>query len=78
MPDFRQSSRSIAITFATLAILAAGLFLSRPQPVESGLLGAEWSCSRTAFVLTSCSPASTQASPVVQTSRKLAVRAPGA
>jgi hypothetical protein len=43
---------------AMLACVAALLSvdLTVPDPVASAALGAEWQCSRVAFVLTSCTP----------------------
>ena len=40
------------------------------------MLGAEWQCSRTAFVLTTCAPRVQQASPAAEGSSKVALRAP--
>lgn len=66
---------AIAVTMATLAGAAVGL--ARPRPIESATLGAEWQCSRTAFVVTTCAPRPQQhAIPAVETSRKEAIRPP--
>jgi hypothetical protein len=45
--------------------------LARPKPIESAVLGADWECTQTAFLLTTCAP---RATPAVETSRKDAIR----
>ncbi|MGY8665568.1 hypothetical protein Q3C01_24840 [Bradyrhizobium sp. UFLA05-109] len=73
MTIFRLSLRKLAITFATLVLAGIVVYLAQPKPVESGLLGAEWQCSQTAFVLTTCAPRVQQAA---SASNKVALRAP--
>ncbi|MEK9280379.1 MULTISPECIES: hypothetical protein [unclassified Bradyrhizobium] len=68
---FRPSLKAIAITFAAAALAGAALLLTRPQPIESAVLGGNWECTQTAFVLTTCAP---RVAPAVETSRKDAVR----
>jgi hypothetical protein len=50
-----QRPRTLAI--ATVAIVAAGaaVVVGRPHVVSEPLLGTEWQCSRTAFLVTTCS-----------------------
>jgi hypothetical protein len=73
----RLNLRVVAITAATLTLAGVAVGLARPRPIESAMLGAEWQCSRTAFVVTSCAPRPQQhAIPAVETSRKDAVRPP--
>jgi hypothetical protein len=67
MTFFRQSLKTLAITLVVAALAAAVLLLARPQPVESGVLGAAWECNKTAFVLTTCAPRVQQATPTVET-----------
>jgi hypothetical protein len=74
MPFFRLSLKALAITLALAAIAGAAVLLARPQPIESAVLGADWECTRTAFVLTSCAPRAREAIPAVETSRKDAIR----
>jgi hypothetical protein len=74
MPIFRLSLKALAITLALAAIAGAAVLLARPQPIESAVLGADWECTRTAFVLTSCAPRAREAIPAVETSRKDAIR----
>lgn len=75
MTFFRQGLKALAITFAVAALAGAVLFLARPHPIENAVLGADWECSQTAFVLTTCSPRVQQANPAIETSRKDLVRA---
>jgi hypothetical protein len=67
MTFFRLSLKALAITLAAAALAGAVLLLARPQPIESGVLGATWECNRTAFVLTTCAPRVQQAIPTVET-----------
>jgi hypothetical protein len=70
----RLSLKALAITLALAAICGAAALLGRPQPIESAVLGADWECTQTAFVLTTCAPRAQQAIPAVETSRKDAIR----
>lgn len=70
----RLSLRAVAIAVAVAAVAGAALLLARPQPFESAVLGADWECTQTAFVLTSCAPRVREAIPAVETSRKDAIR----
>ena len=70
------SGKSLAMICATVVLGGAVAMLARPKPIESAVLGAEWQCSRTAFVLTTCAPRMRQASPGLETPSKLALRAP--
>jgi hypothetical protein len=78
MKLFRQSPRMVAITAATVALAGAAVVLARPQPVSIAALGDGWRCSRTALLVTTCSPAVRQPIPAVETSSKDASRSPGA
>jgi hypothetical protein len=75
MTIFRPSLKALAITFAVAAVACAALALGRPQPIDSVVLGADWQCTQTAFVLTTCAPRVQQAVPAVETLRKDAMRA---
>ncbi|MGX1163973.1 hypothetical protein AB7M16_000239 [Bradyrhizobium sp. USDA 372] len=70
----RPSLKALAIAFAVAGVAGAALLLARPQPIESAVLGADWECTRTAFVLTSCAPRVQEAIPAVETLRKDAMR----
>jgi hypothetical protein len=73
----RQNLRAVAIAAATVILAGVAVGLARPRPIESAVLGAEWQCSRTAFVVTTCAPRpQLEAVPAVETSRKDAVRPP--
>ena len=74
MSFFRLSLKALAITVAAAAMAGAVLLLARPQPIDSTVLGADWECTQTAFVLTTCAPRVQQAIPAVETSHKDAVR----
>ncbi|UWU89256.1 hypothetical protein [Bradyrhizobium sp. CB1015] len=66
----RPSLKALAVAFALASVAGAALLLARPQPIESAVLGADWECTRTAFVLTSCAPRVQEAIPAVETSRR--------
>jgi len=70
----RPSLKALAIAVAVAALAGAALLLAGPQPIESAVLGADWECTQTAFVLTTCAPRVQQAIPAVETSRKEAIR----
>ena len=74
MPIFRLSLKALSIAFALVAVAGAIVLLARPQAIESAVLGADWECTQTAFVLTTCAPRAQQAIPAVETSRKDAIR----
>jgi hypothetical protein len=45
--------RTLAI--AAVALVAAAITAGRPHDVSEPILGTEWQCTRTAFIVTSCS-----------------------
>ncbi|MET4514267.1 hypothetical protein BjapCC829_22705 [Bradyrhizobium barranii] len=67
----RLSPKALAIAVAVVALAGVALLLARPKPIESAVLGADWECTQTAFLLTTCAP---RATPAVETSRKDAIR----
>jgi hypothetical protein len=73
MTFFGLSVRALAITVAVVALAGVTIALGRPRPIESAVLGAEWQCSRTAFVVTTCSPRVQQATPAIEMSRRQAL-----
>ncbi len=75
MTIFRLSLKALAVTFVVAALAGAVVLLAHPQPIENAVLGADWECSQTAFVLTTCAPRARGAVPAVETSRKDAIRA---
>ncbi|TPQ31329.1 hypothetical protein C2U70_24260, partial [Bradyrhizobium guangdongense] len=68
MTFFRLSLKALAITFAAIVLAGAAVDLARPKPIENAVLGNEWQCSQTAFLITTCAPrAQRQAVPAVET-----------
>jgi hypothetical protein len=56
------------LVIAELAWVAVAL--TRPELIDSALLGSEWQCHKTAFVITTCaSRTQRQAVPVLETAR---------
>jgi hypothetical protein len=57
----------------TLVIAALGwgaVALTRPKPIDSAVLGSEWQCHETAFVITTCAlRTQRQAVPALETAR---------
>lgn len=69
----RPNLKALSIAFVLASVTGAAVLLARPQPIESAVLGADWECTQTAFVLTSCAPRNLQAIPAVETSGKEAI-----
>jgi hypothetical protein len=47
--------RSLALAMLAIAALAGvAVALTRPKPIDSAVLGPEWQCHKTAFVITTC------------------------
>ncbi|WFU21304.1 hypothetical protein QA649_24675 [Bradyrhizobium sp. CB1717] len=74
MTIFRLGLKALALILVVAALAGAALLFARPQPVENAVLGADWECSQTAFVLTTCAPRAREAIPAVETLRKDAIR----
>ncbi|MDE2380178.1 hypothetical protein [Bradyrhizobium sp.] len=73
----RLSLRAAAITAMAVILAGAAVGLARPRPIENAVLGADWQCTRTALVVTTCAlRPQQQAVPAVETSRKESVRPP--
>ena len=70
----RFTLKALVIAVVLASVAAAVLLLARPQPVESAVLGADWECTQTAFVFTTCAPRAQGAIPAVETSRENAIR----
>jgi len=73
MTIFHFRLKALAIALALVAMAGAALLLARPQPIESAVLGTDWECTQTAFVLTSCAQRLQQVIPALETSRKDAI-----
>ena len=68
---------SLKVLATTLVIAAVGgaVVLTRPKPIDSAVLGSEWQCHETAFVITTCElRTQRQAVPALETTSKVAVR----
>lgn len=70
----RLTLKALAIGAVLASVTGAAMLLARPQPVESVVLGTDWECTRTAFVLTTCAPRPPEAIPAVETLRENAIR----
>ena len=47
--------RSLALAMLVIAALAGvAVALTRPKPIDNAVLGSEWQCHKTAFVITTC------------------------
>ena len=53
------------VAFACVAALLS-VNLASPDPISSAALGADWQCSRIAFVFTTCTPPVRNSAPVVR------------
>jgi hypothetical protein len=58
MKFFWQRSRTLAIAGVALVAAGAAVAVGRPHVVSEPLLGTEWQCSRTAFLVTTCAQSS--------------------
>ena len=75
MTFFPLSLKVLAITFVIAALAGGAVALTRSKSIESAVLGSEWQCTQTAFVITTCVlRAQPQAVPAVETTNKVAVR----
>ena len=75
MTFFPLSLKVLAITFAIAALAGGAVALTRPKSIDSAVLGSEWQCTQTAFVITTCAlRAERQAPPALETTNKVAVR----
>jgi hypothetical protein len=50
-----QRSRTLAIAAVAVVVVGAAVAVGRPHVVSEPFLGTEWQCSRTAFLVTTCS-----------------------
>jgi hypothetical protein len=53
-----QMSKTLAIAGVALVAVSAAVAAGRPHMVSEPLLGTEWQCSRTAFLVTTCAQSS--------------------
>ena len=60
----------LATSFVIAALAGGAVALTRPKPIDSAVLGSEWQCHKTAFVITTCAlRAQPKAASVVETAR---------
>ena len=66
-----MSLRALAI-LAVAALAGVAVALTRPKPIDSAVLGSEWQCHKTAFVITTCAlRTQRQAVPALETTSKV-------
>jgi hypothetical protein len=53
-----QRVRTLAIAAVAMVAVGAAVAVGHPHGVSEPLLGTEWQCHRTAFLVTTCSPSS--------------------
>jgi hypothetical protein len=57
MAGTRWTDKRRALVIATFTLVCvAFLRMAAPMPMSSSELGSNWQCSKTAFVLTTCTP----------------------
>jgi hypothetical protein len=75
MTFFPLSLKALAITFVIAALAAGAVAMARPKSIESAVLGSEWQCIQTAFVITTCAlRVQRQPLPALETTSRVAVR----
>ena len=67
MTVFPLSLKALAI-LAIAALAGVAVALTRSKSIDSAVLGSEWQCHKTAFVITTCA-LRTQAVPELETAR---------
>ena len=72
MTFFPLSLKVLATTFVIAALAWGAVALTRPKPIDSAVLGSEWQCHKTAFVITTCAlRTQRQAEPALETTSKV-------
>ena len=72
MTFFPVSLKALAI-LAIAALAGVAVALTRPKSIDSAVLGSEWQCHQTAFVITTCAlRAQPQAVPALETRGEVA------
>ena len=62
MTFFPLSLKAFAI-LAIAALAGVAVALTRPKPIDSAVLGPEWQCHKTSFVITTCARTQPEAVP---------------
>ena len=71
MTFFPVSLKALAI-LAVAALAGVAVALTRPKSIDSAVLGSEWQCHKTAFVITTCElRTQRQAVPALETTSKV-------
>ena len=69
MTFFPVSLKALAI-LAIAALAGVAVALTRPKSIDSAVLGSEWQCHKTAFVITTCAlRTQRKAVPALETAR---------
>ena len=72
MTFFPLSLKALATTFVIAALAWGAVALTRPKSIDSAVLGSEWQCHETAFVITTCAlRTQRQAVPALETTSKV-------
>jgi len=70
MTFFRLRLKVLAITFVVATFAGGAVAMTRPKSIDSAVLGSEWQCHETAFVITTCAlRTQRQAVPALETAR---------
>ena len=70
MTFFPLSLKVLATTFVIAALAGGAVALTRSKSIDSAVLGSEWQCHETAFVITTCAlRTQRQAVPALETAR---------
>ena len=69
--NFPLSLKALAM-LTIAALVGVAVDLTRPKPLNSAVLGSEWQCKQTAFVITTCAlrSARREAVPALETTSK--------
>jgi hypothetical protein len=77
MTFFPLSLKVLAITLAITVLAGVAVALTRPKSIDSAVLGSEWQCYETSFVITTCAlRTQRQAVPALEITSRVAVRRP--
>jgi hypothetical protein len=70
MTFFPLSLKVLATTFVIVALAWGAVAPTRPKSINSAVVGSEWQCHETAFVITTCALRTPrQAVPALETAR---------
>jgi hypothetical protein len=70
MTFFRLRLKVLAITFVIATFAGGAVAMTRSKSIDSAVLGSEWHCHETAFLITTCAlRTQRQAVPALETAR---------